>query len=151
VRRPRRTGRVLGFHRVPLLAHRLRISTRENPALSTCANARQFCFSAGHVPGLIRHRRYFLAAYLAELAPVLADDRAITAAPDHSGEIFRKRRFLPGGIGGPLGCLKKCGYDSGTIAAQISADGAFGVTRARIMLFVFCSAEVRSPTPLSVD
>jgi len=77
-----------GFQRVPLLAHRLRISTRETPALTTRANARQSCFSAGHVPGLIRHCRYFVAAYIAELAPVPADDRAIAAALTHAREIF---------------------------------------------------------------
>ena len=85
----------LGFQRVRLLVSWMRIFTRKIPALSTDANAPQLCFSAGHVPGLIRHRRYFLAAYIARLAPVQADDCAIAAALAHARELlFSFRAFV---------------------------------------------------------
>jgi hypothetical protein len=63
------------------------------PALSTDANARQFCFSVRSCSQtLIRHRRYIVAAYLAELAPVPADDRATAAALAHARDINAKPR-----------------------------------------------------------
>ena len=43
---------------------------------------------------MIRHRRYFVAAYIARLAPVPADDRAIAAALAHARELlFSFRAF----------------------------------------------------------
>jgi hypothetical protein len=70
VRRPRRTGRVLGFHVFLCLRTGQESPCGSTPALSTCTNARQFCFFVRSCPrGWIRHRLYFLAAYIAELAP----------------------------------------------------------------------------------
>jgi len=93
----RRTGRVVWLSTCPsscVLDKNLHGG--KIPALTTDANAPQFCFYCPvYAQAQIRHRRYFLAAYIAEPAPMPADDRAIAAALAYAREIKQQTAHLP--------------------------------------------------------
>ena len=59
-------------------------------ALRSRSRSRQSHFSAGHVPGLIRHRRYFLAAYIARLAPCTSGQQPQSDRP----RLLKELHFL---------------------------------------------------------